>query len=301
MKMKRIIAVILTVLLVTVLLVGCTEKGELNVLYGETAQLQLKKEYASLTWESSDTGVATVENGAVSGVGPGQATVTALQDAKVVGEFTVSVDIIAITDIFLQFDEVTLDIGGTTQLGYSVFPTNASDYGITYTSINPDVATIDETGKVVGVAPGKTNLVVSTLSGITASCEVIVEEPSALEKLNEEESKVFNYMVDSFLKSFYNASGARLRNIYTVKAAEDYVYSAESVLLFDLQGTNKLGGTLFKYYIVMLDEEGEGFYLPCPDDFTMDDTYIDFPRDIIDYRKINAALDEYWGNTIVIH
>lgn len=300
--MKRVITVVLTALLTTVLLSGCAEKGELNIVYGETVDIQLKKEYESLTWESSDTGIATVRNGTVTGVGPGQATITALQGTKTVGQYDVSVEIIAITEIFLQSDEVTLDIGDTAQLDYILFPQNASDYGITYTSINPEIATVDETGKVNGVTPGKTNLVVSTASGITASCEVTVKEPSAIEQLNEEESKVFNYMTNSFLKSFYNASAARLRNIYTVEARkEGYVYSSTSIMLFDLQGTNKLGGTLFKYYMVILQEDGSGSSFPCKDGFSPDSSYIDFPRDVIDYTKINAALDEYWGNTIVIH
>lgn len=302
--MKKVITVVLTALLTTVLLSGCAEKGELNIVYGETVDIQLKKEYESLTWESSDTGIATVRNGTVTGVGPGQATITALQGTKTVGQYDVAVEIIAITEIFLQSDEVTLDIGDTAQLCYSLFPQNASDYGITYTSINPEIATVDETGEVNGVSPGKTNLVVSTASGITASCEVTVKEPSAIEQLNEEESKVFNYMTNSFLKSFYNASVARLRNIYTyVEATKDgYVYSSTSfIMLFDLQGTNKMGGTLFKYYMVVLQEDGSGSSFPCKDGFSPDSSYIDFPRDVIDYTKINAALDEYWGNTIVIH
>ena len=49
--MKRVITVVLTALLTTVLLSGCAEKGELNIVYGETVDIQLKKEYESLSFK----------------------------------------------------------------------------------------------------------------------------------------------------------------------------------------------------------------------------------------------------------
>lgn len=299
--MKKAFALILLVSLLAVLFSGCAEQGELSIHFGDSAKIELSKQYDGLTWQSSDTEVATVNNGNVTGVGPGQATITAIYNEKNVAQYTVTVEIVEITDVFLQSNELTLEIGEKAALSYSLFPTNASAYRLSYTSINPEIATVDQGGNVKAVAAGKTNIVLSTASGITASCEITVVEPSAIKQLNKEEAKLFEYMVETFLSSFYNASAARFRNLYTIEATrEGYVYSASSFLLADIQGTNKLGGTIHRYYMMAApSEDSDGYYLVCKDSFYPDDTYIEFPRDVIDYMKINAALDEYWSNSSV--
>lgn len=243
-----------------------------------------------------------VQNGIVTGIAPGNAVVTATKDGKSVAEISVSVNIIDISAILFSQKNVEIELEESMQLQYILMPDNASDYGLSWKSANTEIAEVDDNGNIRAVAPGTTNIVCSTPNGVIDTCEVVVKEPSAIEQLNEEESKVFNYMTNSFLKSFYNASAARLRNIYTIEAKkEGYVYSSTSFMLFDLQGTNRMGGTLFKYYMVMVKEDGSGSYFACKDGFSPDSSYIDFPRDVIDYTKINAALDEYWGNTVVIH
>lgn len=289
MKKKNLIAMLL---LMMVLLCGCTEKGELTIQYGESAPIELSKEYAALTWETGDMEIANVLNGMVTGVGPGQVKITASSDSKVVAEYTVNVTIVEIKELFLQASEVTLEIEEETTLGYSLFPTDASAYGLEYTSINPDIATVDKNGKITGVSAGKTNIVVSTKSGITASCEVTVKEPSAIKKLNHEETRIFNYLTEKGLQTFFNASAVRFRSIYTMLNEP-----SANLVTACFQGTNKLGGTIYKYYILGANEEmGDGYMLPCKDDFYPDsETYREMPADIIDYTKLNAALDEYWG------
>ena len=297
MKMKRSVLLILVVLLVTVLLSGCTEKGELTILYGESAPIELSKEYVALTWETGDANIAVVEGGTITGVGPGQTTITASSDSKAVAEYTVLVGIIEIKELFLQASELTLEIDAETTLGYSLFPTDASDYGLEYTSINPDIATVDGNGKITGVAAGKTNIVVSTKSGITASCEVTVKEPSAIDQLNHEETRIFTYLIEKGLQTFYNASAVRFRNIYYMANTNP----SANLVIACFQGTNKLGGTIYRYYFLgTKDDMGDGYMLPCKEDFYPDaEDYQEMPADTISYAKLNAALDEYWGVTKV--
>lgn len=301
--MKRAISLTLAGLLILALFAGCAEKGALSLEFGQTQKIELAKDYASLSWESSDPAVATVTDGTVEAVGPGQATVTALSDGKTVASYTVQVTIVEIAELFLQMSEMSLKIDETSTLTYTLFPANASAYGLTYTSINPEIATVDQSGKVVGVAPGKTNIVLSTSEGKTATCEVTVLEPTAIEQLNEEEAKLFTYIATTAYTSFYNASALRFRNLYTIRPkVDDYEITASSFLLADFQGTNKLGGTIHRYYMISAPESPEdngGFVFPCKSDYTLDtSTYMEMPRDIIDYTKVNAALDEYWGITI---
>lgn len=302
--MKRAFSLALAVLLIVALFSGCAQKGELSIEFGDSTKIELSKEYDELTWESSDTTVATVNGGTVKGVGPGQATITAVSNTKTVASYTVQVNIVEISELFLQMSEMTLKIDEAATLTYTLFPANASAYGLTYTSINPEIATVDQNGKVVGIAPGKTNIVLSTPGGKTAACAVTVEEPSAIEQLNEEEAKLFEYITKTAYSSFYNASALRFRNLYSIRPkADDYVISASSFLIADFQGTNKLGGTIHRYYLLSAPENANdngGYIFPCKSDYTLDmTTYMEVPKDIMDYVKINAALDEYWGNTSV--
>lgn len=295
--MKKIISLIL-VLVMVVSLSGCTEKGELAIKYGETAEIVLSKEYEQLVWESGDTAIATIENGVVKGVGPGQTIVTATNNAKKIAQYTINVEIIEIAELFLQTDELEIKIGESADLTYSLFPINASDYGLTYTSINPEIATVDENGHIEAVGVGKTNIVLSTLSGKTVACEVIVNEPSAIEQLNDAEAELFQYLIEKIISYTYNAPALRIRNFYTTTRAQNPATSVTAIL----QGTNKLGGTIFKAYLFFkFDDNGDYGHFELPDtyDVNTDREIIPMPADILDYVKINAALDEYWENTNV--
>lgn len=300
--MKKIIVLMLALVLAAGVLTGCAEKGELTVLHGESQEIQLSKDYEALTWTSSDPEVAVVDQGVVTGAAPGNAVITAESNGKVVAEYQVGVEIVEITSIFLQSTEEKLKIDETVTLSYSLFPADASEYGLTYTSINPAIATVAPDGTVTAVAPGKTTIVLSNKAGLTASCEVTVLEPTAIEQLNEEEQKLLDYMTGTALRSFYNASAVRFRDLYVYKATkEGYVYSASSVMIADFQGTNKLGGTIHRYYMLGAPSDTNGgFILPCKEDYVPDMTLVmKMPTDIVDYIKMNAALDEYWGITSV--
>lgn len=296
--MRKTLSLLLALVMV-LSLTACAETGELSIKYDETTEISLSKEYEELKWESSDTAIATVENNMVKGVGPGQATLTATSNSKVVAKYTVSVEIVEIAEIFLQSDELEIKIGEAVDLTYSLFPTDASAYGLTYTSINPDIATVDENGHIEAVAVGKTNIVLSTASGKTATCQVIVKEPSAIEQLNEDEKLLFDVMVEKVLPSFYNAPAARIRKIEDFNNDEDHTKGM--VLAVSMQGTNRLGGTLFKDYMIICNKDmSKSSYLPC---FTDDGLFDkskgwDHPESTkLDYTKINAALEEYWNNT----
>lgn len=293
--MKRL-SVLVLCLAMLLMLSGCMEKGELSVLYGDSTTISLSKDYENLTWKSSDDNIAEVTDGTVTGVGPGQAIITAYSDSKAVAEFTVDVSIVEIKELFLQVSELSIEIDEETTLGYSLFPTDASTYGLEYTSINPEIAKVDQNGKITGIAAGKTNIVVSTKSGLTKSCEVTVLEPSAIEKLNEHELKFYEFLTNTMLTSFYNAPSARVNALFMVKTDSSEIESvleSTGIYTVEIQGTNRLGGTLKKFYGVMLsipfyNESKEGF-----SPYTSD-TWMPVPEDVMNVSKINAALEEYW-------
>lgn len=195
------------------------------------------------------------------------------------------------TDMYLNQNTAEIALDEEIQLKYTLFPEESTVKEIKWQSINTDVATVDDTGLVKPVAEGTTTIICSTSSGLKATCEVTVKKPSAIKLLNSKEFGLFNYMVSEMLTSFYDASAARLRNIYGDMNATDSIYTIE------LQGNNRLGGTVFKHYIIMIGTDGKYSYLDMSDYWTGDADPVD--RNVMDYAKINAALEEYWSNNSV--
>ena len=137
-----------------------------------------------ITWTSSDTKVATVDNtGKVTAVGKGTTTITAKTENGKTATCEITVEEteeqISPESIALNKTSETLDLNGTKeiQLSVTITPNNANvNKGITWTSSDTKVATVDNTGKVTAVGKGTTTITAKTENGKTATCEITVEE-----------------------------------------------------------------------------------------------------------------------------
>lgn len=73
--------------------------------------------------------------------------------------------------------ELSIFIGDQAILNAQVFPTNANDMRVTWASALPQYATIDENGKLLGIAKGSTKITVTTVKGgKTDTCNIVVKE-----------------------------------------------------------------------------------------------------------------------------
>ena len=68
----------------------------------------------------------------------------------------------------LEFDE----LWQTYRLTATVYPSNATNKSVTWTSSNTSVATVSSTGVVLAVGTGKATITAKTINGISATCEV---------------------------------------------------------------------------------------------------------------------------------
>ncbi len=120
----------------------------------------------SLSWTSSNNSVATVDaNGKVTAVALGTANITASQNGMS------ATCVITVAGISLNKTSTTIVKGRNEQLTASVYP--YSTY--TWTSSNPSVATVSDTGLVTAVANGTTTIKVTTEDGrYKATCTVTV-------------------------------------------------------------------------------------------------------------------------------
>lgn len=160
-------------------LTASLESPSLHV--GETAAItcQYAPAQASLkqaTFASSNEKVAVVDaDGVVTAMGRGQATLTVLSaDGAAKTHVTVKV-LQQPTGLTLTPESITLSVGKSKAIRASVSPQNADNKKLTWTSSNPNVATVDARGNV--------KLRASGVAVITASC---VEEPSISASVNVE-------------------------------------------------------------------------------------------------------------------
>lgn len=128
----------------------------------------------TVTWTSSDESVATVSKGNITGIGAGNAVITATcGSVSATCNVTVYVNAESVT---LDKTEVDLKVGETAQLTATVLPEDATDKTLSWKSLNTAVATVDADGLVTAVAAGSAQIEVSC-GTLTATCEVNVTAP----------------------------------------------------------------------------------------------------------------------------
>ena len=134
----------------------------------------------SVTWSTSDNQVATVENGVVTALAVGTATITVTTTdggKTATCAVTVKEKVIPVTSVSLDKEAFDLFVGdAAVALVATVSPDNATDKSVTWSSSNQNVATVDANGNVTAVGPGSATITVTTVDGNkTATCNVNVK------------------------------------------------------------------------------------------------------------------------------
>lgn len=144
----------------------------------------------SLTWSSSDESIVTVdENGNVKALKEGKATITVTtKDGgyKATVTITVTKDDIAVTGVSFADKTLNLATGSSLTLKPTISPSDATNKNVTWKSSNPNVAIVDQNGKVTGKKEGTVTITVTTNDGNhTATITIVVkDEPVTGVKIN---------------------------------------------------------------------------------------------------------------------
>lgn len=168
-------------------------KTELKIQRGTSETLEATVQPATtnikdLTWTSSAPEIASVDQtGKVTAHKLGEADITV---TTVDGGHTAVCKVTVIqkvTGVTLDKDSASLRIGEETlQLNAVVEPSDASDKSLLWTSSEPGVASVSETGLVTPLAPGEALITVTTVDGgFSATCSVTVVQPVLSITLNE--------------------------------------------------------------------------------------------------------------------
>ncbi|MCR5206299.1 MAG: Ig-like domain-containing protein [Lachnospiraceae bacterium] len=136
----------------------------------------------AVSFESSNTSVATVNAvGKVTGVTPGTATITiTTADGNFTDTCTVTVEdeiFVHTTGVSFNKKELTLSLNGYDTLVATIAPANATNKAITYSSSDPKIAYIDNSGTVTGKGYGVATITVTTADRcFTDTCTVTVTD-----------------------------------------------------------------------------------------------------------------------------
>ena len=177
----------------------------------------------TLKWTSSNPDVATVDNtGKVTAVGGGTATITVKsQNGK---EASCEVKVTSkIESISLNKSNITLSKGTSETLKATINPSDTTDdKTLKWTSSNPNIATVDNTGKVTAVGGGTATITVKSKNGKEASCEVKVT--SKIESISLNKSNItLSKGTSETLKATINPSDATDDKTLTWKSEDENI------------------------------------------------------------------------------
>ena len=156
----------------------------------------------NITWNTEDSKIATVENGVVTAVDEGKTNiVVTTQDGNYSEKCSVDVIIdtetnndetneennkqdeennednnyVKVTGISLNKTKHTMQVGDKGNLTATITPTNATYKNVTWSSSNPEVATISSTGMITALKEGTTIITAKTQNEIyEATCELTI-------------------------------------------------------------------------------------------------------------------------------
>ncbi|ADZ21158.1 uncharacterized protein YjdB [Clostridium acetobutylicum] len=154
----------------------------------------------AVTWTSSDPNVVTVDsNGKVTAVKEGKATITAVTQDGSNLSVQCTINVINSTTISLNKTTDSINVGQTDNLLADVSP---STEGVTWTSSDSSVVTVDGSGKITGVKEGQATITAATADGKTSKCTVTVSQEVNTDKavlsitMTNGQTKQFNVTMD---------------------------------------------------------------------------------------------------------
>ena len=133
----------------------------------------------AVTWSSDTPEVVSVDQeGKVTAKAVGKAVITVkTKDGGKTATGTVMVNSVPVTNVTLDKSMLSLVIGTSGKLIATVTPENATNKAVTWSSDTPEIASVDQEGKVTAKAVGKAVITAKNKdSAKKASCTVIVTE-----------------------------------------------------------------------------------------------------------------------------
>lgn len=109
----------------------------------------------SLSWASSNSGVATINSGGmITAVAPGKTTITCTATNGVKTQSLVTVTPLLLSGITISNQSYEINVDDEVQLSAICSPENATSKAVKWMSANENIAQVDNEGNVKAIAPG---------------------------------------------------------------------------------------------------------------------------------------------------
>ena len=166
---------------------------------------------STLTWYSSNTNVATVSGGKITAVAVGDATITCITANGLREDCDVTVTQTMVSNLSLNQDQFQMSVGDTYQFSTAIAPENATYKQVTWTSMNPDVVSIDNNGLMSCLSNGWSVILATTADGsnLTAGCFVQVGTSEGGDVNGDGKINISDvtHLINMLLKGGYTNSG----------------------------------------------------------------------------------------------
>ncbi len=139
--------------------------------------LPAEAEDKTVKWNSSDTGVATVDsNGKITAIAAGSTDIIArtANGKEAVCKVTVNAAAVQADSVSLNVSSLKMKTGDTSRLTADVLPADTTDKSVTWKSSNAEVASVASDGTVTALKRGTATITATTANGKTASCKVTI-------------------------------------------------------------------------------------------------------------------------------
>lgn len=209
----------------------------------------------TVTWSSDKTDIATVDStGKVTAVKEGTANITVTtKDGSKTATCAVTVkakDSVAVTSVTVNPTTLSLDVGKTSVLGATVKPDDATNKTVTWTSSDPNKATVDTKGCVTAKAEG-TVTITATADGKTATCTVTIKngydpKTDTTKLLKDKSGNQIYVLVNGQYVEAKVADYYKYNTFYKKEKVSQYVYTGWQNLdgktyYFDKNGNKVIG------------------------------------------------------------
>lgn len=219
-----------------------------------------------IIWTSSNENVVRVENGIITGITSGTATITAKTKD---GRISDSIDITVyskVTNIVLNKQNVTLLTGNKASISANILPEDANNKEIIWSSENAEIANVVD-GEITANKQGTTNIIAKAKNeNVKAICKVTVKdlpdeitlefapnlrvEADEISNLNLEKlsaSEIESLIQTNLSMEFYNTQNEKIEG-------ETKIGTGSRLIL-----KNELGEVIYEYtFIVYGDINGDG-------------------------------------------
>ena len=157
--------------------------SSVNLIVGEEYQINAtilpdNATYKNITWESANNAIATVDNGIVKAISPGNTIIkVTTEKAKITKMINVTVTKkdIPVTEIKVNENNIELEVGDTKKIEYEVLPNDATNKKTSYQTSDKSVVGFNSEGQLVAVKAGTATVTIKANNDVTATINVTVK------------------------------------------------------------------------------------------------------------------------------